>query len=192
MNTPPDASDTPATPDARTPPPGQARLVAGGDAARAAFLARYGDVFEHSRWVAEAAAAGAPFAGPDAVHRAMCAALRAAPRPRQLALLRAHPELWGPEARARAMTADSELEQRSAGLDRLSAEEAERIDALNDAHRQRFGFPFIIAVLHHTRASIFAEFERRLALDPEAEFDACLAEVEKITRLRIARIDEGR
>ena len=47
-------------------------------------------------------------------------------------------------------------------------------------------------MLHHTRASIVAEFERRFALDPEAEFDACLAEVEKITRLRIARIDEGR
>lgn len=185
------SSDSPGIPDTPAPIPGKEQPRAGVDAARAFFLARYGDVFEHSRWVAEAAAAGAPFDGPDAVHRAMCAVLRAAPRARQLELLRAHPELWGPEARARAMTADSELEQRSAGLDRLSVEEAGRIDALNAAHRQRFGFPFIIAVLHHSRASIFAEFERRLALEPEAEFDACLAEVEKITRLRIARIEEG-
>ena len=192
MDVSPEGSVPPGTLDPRSPPPRQERAVALGEAARAVFLARYGHVFEHSRWVAEAAAVGAPFDGPDAVHRAMCAALRAAPRARQLELLRAHPDLWGPEARARAMTVDSEFEQRSAGLDRLSAEEAARIDALNATHRQRFGFPFIIAVLHHTRASIFAEFERRLALDPEAAVEACLAEVEKITRLRIARIEQDR
>jgi 2-oxo-4-hydroxy-4-carboxy-5-ureidoimidazoline decarboxylase len=39
----------------------------------------------------------------------------------------------------------------------------------NAEYRARFGFPFIICVRRHTRASIFAEFSRRLAGQPETD-----------------------
>lgn len=169
-----------------------------------AFLARFGPVFEHSPWVAERAWArrpsaqlfaqlsAQPSAPPSAslvdVHRAMVAIVRASARAEQLALLRAHPELWGREARARAMTADSLTEQGQAGLLSLSVDQAARIDALNAAHQQKFGFPFIIAAMNNSREQILSEFERRLALDPEAEFQACLEQVFVITGLRIGRL----
>ncbi|MBC7779138.1 MAG: 2-oxo-4-hydroxy-4-carboxy-5-ureidoimidazoline decarboxylase [Proteobacteria bacterium] len=158
---------------------------------RVSFIARFGAVFEHSPWVAEGAWAARPFVDGHALHRAMVAVLHASDRQARLVLLRAHPELWGAEARARRITSDSTIEQAHAGLLALSAEDANRIERMNAAHQRRFGFPFIIAAMEHTRAQIFAEFERRLALDVEAEFDACLAEVERITALRIERLLGG-
>ena len=159
-----------------------------GSIDRAAFVERFGPVFEHAAWIAEQAWARRPFADLAAVHRAMVEVVSGSPRETQLALLRGHPELWGPQARARQMTADSAVEQARAGLLTLSTEEAARIDTLNAAHQQKFGFPFIIAVMQNSRTRIFDEFERRLALDAEAEFSACLDQVFTITRLRMERL----
>jgi len=74
---------------------------------RTAFVAALGAIFEHSPWVAEAAFAHRPFAGLDALHAAMSAAVGAAPPEAQLALIRAHPELAGREAVEGALTAAS-------------------------------------------------------------------------------------
>ena len=88
-----------------------------------AFAGALGGVFEHSPWVARAAHADRPFASVDDLQRALERAMRAAPRERQVALIRAHPELAGREARAGELTAESAGEQARAGLHRLSAGE---------------------------------------------------------------------
>jgi len=150
-----------------------------------AFLAALGGVFEHSPWIAERAFAGRPFASVATLHEAMVNAVKQAPRERQLALLNAHPELAGKEARAGALTSSSAAEQASAGLGALNREEMETLARWNREYRDRFGFPFIIAVRRHTKASIFSEFERRLANSAETELDACLEQVFLITRLRL-------
>jgi len=155
---------------------------------RAAFIEGFGPVFEHSPWVAEAAWERRPFASLHAVHRAMVEVVRASPREQQLLLLRAHPELWGNEARERRMTADSVTEQAGAGLFSLTPEQAVRIGRMNAEHQQKFGFPFIIAALKNTREQILSEFERRLCLDAGAAFEAALQQVELITGLRIERM----
>ena len=86
---------------------------------RAAFVAALGDVFEHATWVAEAAAARRPFASVTALHDAMLDAVRTAPASQQLAFIAGHPEL-GSKVQRRDITADSQSEQGSLGLDRLS------------------------------------------------------------------------
>jgi 2-oxo-4-hydroxy-4-carboxy-5-ureidoimidazoline decarboxylase len=149
------------------------------------FVAALGGVFEHSPWVAERALPARPFANLPALHDAMVEAVERAAPAEQLALLRAHPELAGREARAGTLTRDSTGEQQSAGLTALSRAETERIADLNRRYRAKFGFPFIIAVRRHDKAGIFREFERRLALDPDAELANDLAEVYAITRLRL-------
>ncbi|MBD2848681.1 2Fe-2S iron-sulfur cluster binding domain-containing protein, partial [Paenibacillus sp. IB182496] len=58
-----------------------------------AFAALLGGLFEHSPWVAEQAWARRPFATAAALRAAFADAVRSAPLQRQLALLRAHPEL---------------------------------------------------------------------------------------------------
>ncbi len=148
------------------------------------FVAALGGVFEHSSWIAKQAFAGRPFPSVDALHRAMVDAVHATARANQIALLRAHPELAG--RAARTLTADSTAEQRSAGLDALSRAEIGRIVRLNRAYREKFGFPFIIAVRRYSKDQIFSEFERRLANDPETELGNCLEQVYAIARLRLS------
>ena len=62
---------------------------------RDAFVATYGPLFEHSPWVAEDAFEHGPFTTREALYDALVAAMYAAPRERQVALVRAHPELAG-------------------------------------------------------------------------------------------------
>jgi 2-oxo-4-hydroxy-4-carboxy-5-ureidoimidazoline decarboxylase len=151
----------------------------------AAFVAALGDVFEHAPWVAERAGASRPYSSVAALHAALMQAVHDAPMETQLAFVRGHPELGGKLVRAGDMTEASKSEQGGLGLDRLSDEEFARFERLNRAYRERFGFPFVICVRRHTRASILAEFERRLKNDPAAELAAALAEIGEITRLRL-------
>jgi len=158
---------------------------------RAEFVARFGGVFEHSPWIAETVFdSGAPAraATAAALHAAMCAIFRAAGRERQMAVVRAHPDLAGRLALAGGLTADSTAEQRSAGLDQCTPDELRRFMELNDVYRARFGFPFIMAVRGRSRGEILAAFERRLANHPDTEFQTALAEIERIAALRLAEL----
>jgi len=153
-----------------------------------AFLAALGGVFEHSPWIAERAFAARPFASVAALHAAMVDAVKRAPLEAQRALLNAHPELAGKEAQAGGLTRSSTTEQAGAGLNALNREEMEAMARWNRQYRERFGFPFIIAVRQHSKGSIFSEFQRRLANDCEAELAACLEQVFVIARLRLENL----
>jgi len=150
------------------------------------FIAALGAVFEHSPWVAAETWRGRPFATVAALHAAMLAVVRARSEAEQVAFLQAHPELAGQAAQAGRLTEDSAGEQVGAGLDRLSEADDARFRQANERYRARFGFPFILCVRRHTRASILSNFERRLDHDRAAELAAALAEVGHITRLRLA------
>ena len=149
------------------------------------FAARFGDVAEQSPWVAEAAFEARPFPDREALVEAFAGAVRVASRDAQLALLRAHPDLAGRAALAGDIAAESRREQAGAGLDRLSAGEYARFQDLNARYRERFGFPFILAVKGATKEAILAAFEARIGNDAETEHATALANVERILRLRI-------
>jgi len=148
----------------------------------AAFVARYGSVVEHSPWVVERAAARRPF--PDVADAIMAVLGEATPEER-LSVIRAHPELAGRAAIAGTLTAESQSEQASAGLDRMTREEFERFDALNAAYRERFGFPFVICVRRTDRAGILRAMAERLEHDRETEVATALEEIGDIVRLRL-------
>ena len=153
---------------------------------RSAFTAALGDIFEHSPWVADAAWAVRPFGSVRALHEAMMDGVRASSKARQIEFLRGHPPLSGSAVRAGSMTSDSIAEQKSAGLEALSATEEQTLDRLNRAYEARHGFPFIVCVRHYTRAGIFAEFESRTSREPAQELAEALRQVGFITRLRLA------
>ena len=150
-----------------------------------AFVQALGGIFEHSPWVAEAAWASRPFGSVEELHTRMVQAVRDAGTEPQLALVRAHPELAGAAMRERLLTAHSTDEQSGVGLTSLAEEEARRFDDLNRQYRERFGFPFVVAVKEHTKESILANFERRLSSTPEVELDTALNEIAKIGRFRL-------
>ena len=153
---------------------------------RETFRATLDGIFEDSPWVAERAWAARPFRTVEELHAAMRAVVSRASHGERLALLRAHPDLAGKAARGGAMSAASVAEQATAGLDRLTDDEFARFERLNGAYRERFGFPFIIAVRRHDKTAILAAYERRLWNTPEEEIDAALEQVFEITWMRLA------
>lgn len=155
---------------------------------RAAFVVKFGGIFEKSPWVAEQAWEKRPFANIDDMHAAMVTVAKNAPAAQQLALLQSHPDLAGKEAQAGTMTASSVAEQASAGLNALLPAELAELTSLNAAYKAKFGFPFIIAVRMHTKEGIFFEFRRRLQNDTQAEFANDLQNVYIITRLRLNKL----
>ncbi|WP_091718508.1 2-oxo-4-hydroxy-4-carboxy-5-ureidoimidazoline decarboxylase [Methylobacterium phyllostachyos] len=155
------------------------------------FVALLGAVFEHAPWVARAAAARRPFDTVAGLHAGLCAAAAAAPDDLRRALLAGHPELAGRAARDGMIAADSIAEQAVAGLDRLSASEYARFEAMNAAYRSRFGIPFILCVGRHGRASLLKAFEERLESDPETEMRTAEAEVFRIAAIRLGRLVEA-
>ena len=152
-----------------------------------AFIAKYGGVYEHSPWVAEQVAdtVSATETDLEMLARLMADVVDNASTERQLALIRAHPDLAGKAQIAGELTADSSAEQASAGLDQCSKVEYERFQALNEAYKDKFGFPFVMAVRGSSRAEILEAFGERLQNDNDTEFETALAEIHKIAVLRL-------
>lgn len=146
-----------------------------------AFIEAFGDVAEHSPWVAREAETSRPFASREALVQRFETALRAANRDTQLALLRAHPDL----ATRAKLTEDSTKEQAGAGLASLTADEFARFTALNNRYKECFGFPFIFAVKGATKHMILESFEARVGNGKEHEFETALAQVCRIFRFRL-------
>jgi urate oxidase len=152
------------------------------------FTALYGNVFEHSEWVAEQAykrELGPSHDTATGLHAAMCQVFRGAAEQERLGVLRAHPDLAGKLAAARRLTEASAAEQASAGLDALTDAEGQSFTELNAAYVEKFGFPFIIAVRDHTKAGILAAMRQRLGHDRATEFATACKEVERIAELRL-------
>lgn len=152
------------------------------------FVDTLGGVFEHSPWIAAAAWKERPFDTLSDLHDAFMRVVADAGDEAQFALIDAHPDLAGKLALSRDLTAASQREQASAGLDALSPEEFERFHALNSAYRSRFGMPFIICVRLNTKETILAEFERRLLCEPAAERQEALKQIGLIAQLRLTEL----
>ena len=152
------------------------------------FVAALANVFEYSPWIAEQTAALRPFAGVNALFAAMRSVVDGAPEELRIALIRAHPDLANKTQRAAGLTAESNAEQNSAGLDRLSDAEFTAFDRVNNAYRAKFGFPYVVCVRRHTRDSILRDFERRLPNDAKAEVQTSIGEICRIAALRLDQL----
>ena len=155
---------------------------------RAEFVAAYGGVFEHSAWIAERAydlELGPAHDTAGGLHNALSRMFRSASEEERLGVLTAHPDLAGKLAQARRLTQESTSEQASAGLDALTDGERATFTELNTRYTEAFGFPFIIAVRDHDKASILAAFQRRIEQGREAEFAEACRQVERIAEFRL-------
>ncbi|MEM1045074.1 MAG: 2-oxo-4-hydroxy-4-carboxy-5-ureidoimidazoline decarboxylase [Pseudomonadota bacterium] len=151
----------------------------------AEFVAVFGNIAEHAPWVADRAAADRPFASRDAMVGSFRSAIDNADRSAQHALLCAHPDLAGKAAIAGDLTKASKSEQAGAGLDRLTPDEFDRFTDFNRRYRERFGFPFILAVKGADKATILEAFGARIDNAVETEFQTALLQVGRIVRFRL-------
>jgi 2-oxo-4-hydroxy-4-carboxy-5-ureidoimidazoline decarboxylase len=152
------------------------------------FIRIVGPVFEHSPWIAETTWPKRPFAGVEALHAALCETVHDAVEERQLALIRAHPDLVGKLALAGRLTRESKSEQASAGLGNLTPEEVALFQQNNTAYKERFGFPFVICARLNKKEAILNGFKVRLKNSREQEIKTALEEIGKIAYLRLQDI----
>ena len=160
------------------------------NATQAEFTALLDGIYEHSPWVAQAAWPRRPFASLAALEWALVQALGEAGKERQLALIRAHPELAGKAMVSKTLTAESTNEQGKAGLTECTPQEFAKIHKLNADYNAKFGWPFILAVRGPRgagldRHEIIATFERRLAGHPDFEFAESLRNIHRIAQIRL-------
>jgi 2-oxo-4-hydroxy-4-carboxy-5-ureidoimidazoline decarboxylase len=161
-------------------------------AKREHFVHRYGGIYEHSAWVAEQAYDDVAVCSDVAEMAAIFAAcVDNASDARKLELIRAHPDLAGKAAIAGQLTQQSSEEQASAGIDRCSPEEFALLQTLNARYKEKFGFPFVMAVRDSNRQQILDAFAARLENDGATEFARAIAEIHKIARLRLEAMQKA-
>lgn len=147
----------------------------------AVFVTLLAEIFEHSAWVAGSVLQERPFSSLQALHHAMVQVVKKSSQAQQLELIRAHPDLG---ARLE-MSTHSVAEQSGVGLKDLPLELFQRFTELNHTYRQKFDFPFIIAVRDHNRPSILEQFELRLNNTPLQEQHTALEQIYRIAEIRL-------
>jgi OHCU decarboxylase len=152
------------------------------------FVELFGGIYEHSVWIAREAwrfGLDERHDTPAGLSAVMADVVEQAAVERQLELIRAHPDLAGRAAVQGELTAESTSEQASAGIDRCTPREFERFQRFNHLYKDKFGFPFVMAVKGSNRFEILGAFEERLDNDVETEVRRALDEIHKIARLRL-------
>lgn len=148
------------------------------------FTEALGAIFEHTPAIARRTWDDRPFASTADLQAKMVTLVNAMTEAQKLALIQAHPDLGSKAKMAEA----SVSEQAGAGLDRLSVEEFDRFQCLNRSYREKFNFPFIVAVKNHTKTSILEAFKQRLDNSFETEMQQALAEISEIARFRLESV----
>jgi OHCU decarboxylase len=150
------------------------------------FIVQFGDIAEHSKWVAERAELSRPYADHAAMIYAFQQAVLNGSFDHQTKLILAHPDLAGRTAISGQMADESKREQSAVGLDALTKGEFEQFHKLNEAYRLRFGFPFIFAVTGANKYQILEAFSNRVGGTMEEERLTALAQILRIIRFRLS------
>ena len=158
---------------------------------RADFARVVGPAFEYSVWIAEATWPRRPFTGLEGLHKALCSTVQNDGEEKQLALIRAHPDLVGRAALAGKLTEASTSEQASAGLDKLAPDEIAAFQRFNEAYRSKFGFPFVICARLNKKEAILTGFRKRLQNSRAEEIKTALEQIGQIAYLRLKDIIES-
>ena len=152
---------------------------------------RLKSIYEHSQWVPERLFSGDLNEIVDKKHlqKKMQETVDNASKNEKLNLIKSHPELGNKLQKSSDLTKFSKDEQRSAGLDQCSEEEFEILNYLNTKYRDKFNFPFIIAVKGLSKNEIINEMRKRVSNTKEKEFKTAISEIHKIAKIRIQEID---
>jgi len=158
------------------------------------FVEVFGGVYEHSPWIARYAwhqGLSKEHNTSSALSEIMMEVVENAEHKKILALINAHPDLAGKAAIDGKLTEESTSEQSGAGIDQCTAAEFEMFQRFNNDYKEKFNFPFIMAVKGSNRHQIFEAFEVRIKNDEETEFKQAVAEINKIARFRLDALAES-
>ena len=155
---------------------------------RSEFVEIFANIFEKTKWIAEKLYNQKPFDDFKDLCSKMLGIFETAGKETQLKILGAHPDL-ADKVTVNLLTSNSRSEQSNARLDQCSEEEFNEFKNLNKSYRQKYGFPFIIAVKGKNKIEILSEFRKRILNSVDEEFNEAIIQVGKIANLRLNEIN---
>ena len=148
------------------------------------FLSIFGNVFEKTEWIAEKVFKLKPFKDFNDLSSKLLNLYENCNKEDILLILNSHPEL----VVEKKLTNDSTLEQTGANLNECTLEEFEEFKKLNLEYKNKFGFPFIIAVKGKNKIEILNNFKKRILNDEKNEFKEAKNQVKRISTFRLKEI----
>ena len=155
---------------------------------RSEFVEIFANIFEKTKWIAEKLYNQKPFDDFKDLCSKMLGIFETAGKETQLKILEAHPDI-ADKVTVNLLTSNSRSEQSNAGLDQCSEEEFNEFKNLNKSYRQKYGFPFVIAVKGKNKIEILSEFRKRILNSVDEEFNEAIIQVGKIANLRLNEIN---
>ena len=155
---------------------------------RSEFVEIFANIFEKTKWIAEKLYNQKPFDDFKDLCSKMLGIFETAGKETQLKILGAHPNL-ADKVTVNLLTPNSQSEQSNAGLDQCSEEEFNEFKNLNKSYKQKYGFPFVIAVKGKNKIKILSEFRKRILNSVDEEFNEAIIQVGKIANLRLNEIN---
>ena len=155
---------------------------------RTEFIEIFTNIFEKTKWIAEKLYNQKPFDDFKDLCSKMLGIFETASKEAQLKILKAHPDL-ADKVTVNLLTSNSRSEQSNAGLDQCSEEEFNEFKNLNKSYRQKYGFPFVIAVKGKNKIEILSEFRKRILNSVDEEFNEAIIQIGKIANLRLNEIN---
>ena len=152
------------------------------------FIEIFANIFEKTKWIAEKLYDQKPFNGFDDLCSKMLDIFEYTTKENQLLILKVHPDL-ADKITVNLLTSNSRTEQSNAGLDQCSEEEFNEFKNLNKSYRQKYGFPFVIAVKGKNKIEILSEFRKRILNSVDKEFNEAIIQIGKIANLRLNEIN---
>ena len=152
------------------------------------FIEIFANIFEKTKWIAEKLYNQKPFDDFKDLCSKMLGIFETAGKETQLKILGAHPDL-ADKVTVNLLTSNSRTEQSNAGLDQCSAEEFNEFKNLNNKYKQKYNFPFIIAVRGKNKVEILGEFKKRILNSNDDEFIEAIKQVVKIANLRLNELN---
>lgn len=145
------------------------------------FTKTLGWVYECSPWIAEHVWNHKPFLSLDHLKQSMATIVEKADSIERLQLIKAHPDL----ASRIDMAEASVKEQSAIGLNALTREEYEEFLSLNNRYKDKFGFPFIVAVRGLDKTMIKVAMKNRISSDKESEMTEAIRQINDIASHRL-------
>ena len=151
---------------------------------KAEFISIFGNIFEKTEWIAEKCYESKPYNNLDELVLKMMEIFENTEKDKHLEILNAHPDL----AIEKKLTDDSKNEQKNASLNQCTNEEFLEFKNLNEKYKEKFGFPFIIAVKGKNKEEILNIFRQRITNNINLEFEEAKKQVKKIASFRLSEI----
>ena len=148
------------------------------------FTEVFGNIFENAAWIAEKLYEQKPFKNFQELSEKIMSIFENCDQQNKFKILNSHPDL-ADKTKISSLTPDSNKEQVNAKLDQCTKDEYNEFKNLNLKYKNKFGFPFIIAVKEKNKLEILESFKKRIILSKETEFNEAIKQVKKIASFRL-------